>query len=212
MEKIGLFDFLTILLPGSLMAIFIAYLFNISLPSSLDNSNYLYLVFIIPIGYLLGHFISYGGNLTEGIIDRSQNKKHPLIEICKDGIEKIAIDKIKQKFIDIPEDRKNDLDYLFDIGKNLIYQQSWGANIRVISISATFYRNLVAWFIAVFLIILLKLLSQFACNHTTPVDANFFILSFIICGIGVVISRIISQHLYKKWFIEVLKNLYTFLS
>ncbi|MBK8736757.1 MAG: hypothetical protein IPL98_12990 [Saprospiraceae bacterium] len=86
-----------------------------------------------------------------------------------------------------------------------------GQNIRVISISATFYRNLVAWFIAVFLIILLKLLSQFACNHTTPVDANF-LYCHLSSGIGVVISRIISQHLYKKWFIEVLKNLYTFLS
>jgi len=207
MDKIRLFEFITVVLPALLFALLLMLIFGIEFPDELDSGSLLFLIAALPVSLFLGHLLSHFGDKSEYYIGKVTKQKHPIVDILNNQFPEVR-DDLKKMFPNTVTDNSKDgeMDSLFDKGRTLLYQQDYSERAESIAMQATFFRNIIP--IALILFFCYWLSYLLGCNETINELWWLVHLWFTITVILILFTaRFLSQKLYKAWFKEVLKNL-----
>jgi ACR3 family arsenite efflux pump ArsB len=210
MDKLRTFDFISVLLPGLVATMIIIYLWQGEAFFSKDGPIITLSILLIPVYLFVGHIISNLGQSLETLLDKiylyfyPKKPKHPLVSIFDNYA--FAYFKMTSLFPELesvsPDSKK--YDHIFTKCKYLIYQQTYGERAQSISTLATFYRNLNALFSILSLVMLIMYYKDISIPFASSKHEG---LAFIfICICISILSRILSQNLYRRWFHEVLTN------
>ena len=125
MDKIRLFEFITVVLPALVFILLLMLIFGVELPQELDSESLLFLIAALPISLFFGHLFSHFGGWVEHFIGKVIKQKHPIVDIFNKQFPEVR-DDLSKMFPNTVKDNSNDgeMDKLFDKGRTLLYQQA----------------------------------------------------------------------------------------